>query len=86
MALGTEIAVNVADRALGTLLPMPMVPSKVASEIEQRGSKALDSDFSYEFNRDKAIKRLANSNKVVGLVDGLLKQNKNLIYRINLPL
>lgn len=78
MALGTEIAVNVADRTLGTILPMPMVPSKVADEIQQRGKNQGNTDFYYEFNRDKAIKRLANSNKVVGFVDGLLKENKNL--------
>ena len=77
MALGTEIGVNVVDKLVGSILPMPMVPSKVAEEIQKRASKN-NTDFSYEFNRDKAIKRLANSNKVVGFVDGLLKENKNL--------
>lgn len=81
-ALGTQLAVNVAGGLLGSVLPMPMVPSKVAEELEKRrkdGSGNKATDFNREYNRDKAIITLANSTKVPGFFANLLKENKNLL-------
>ena len=81
-AVGTQLAVNAADRLLGSILPMPMVPSKVAEELQSRGKATSGNkanDFNREYNRDKAIITLANSSKVPGFFANLLKENKNLL-------
>jgi hypothetical protein len=81
-AVGTQLAVNVADRLLGSILPMPMVPSKVAEELQSRGGNGNTkkaTEFNREYNRDKAITILANSSKVPGFFANLLKENKNLL-------
>jgi len=68
-ALGTQLAVNVAGGLLGSVLPMPMVPSKVAEELQTRGKAGSGNkatNFNREYNRDKAITTLANSSKVPG--------------------
>jgi hypothetical protein len=78
----TQLAVNVAGGVLGSVLPMPMVPSKVADELQKRGkagSANKATDFNREYNRDKAIITLANSSKVPGFFANLLKENKNLL-------
>jgi len=72
----------VADRLLGSILPMPMVPSKVAEELQSRGGNGNTkkaTEFNREYNRDKAITILANSSKVPGFFANLLKENKNLL-------
>lgn len=82
VSLGTDIAVDVLDRTLGNLLPSPMVPSKVADEIQKKGNK-FDPDFIHEYNRKRAIIKLSNRKKLPGFVDNLLKQNTNLLSQSN---
>jgi hypothetical protein len=81
-AIGTQLAVNAAGGLLGSILPMPMVPSKVAEELQTRGKAGSGNkatDFNREYNRDKAIITLANSSKVPGFFANLLKENKNIL-------
>lgn len=78
VALGTELAVDIADRTLGALLPTAMVPSKVAEEIDKRGKKGQE-NYKYEYNRQKGLLELANGNKVQGFIKGLLKNNTNAL-------
>jgi hypothetical protein len=78
VAIGTELAIDVADRALGALLPNPMVPTKVADEFEKgRGKKKVD--FIDEFDTPKKILKLNSQKKVPKFIDGLLKNNKNIL-------
>lgn len=94
VAFGTELAVDIADRTLGALLPVAMVPSKVAEELDKKGKKeqtaiaatgGTDKKFNllygHEFNRQKAIIELANSKKVPGFIKGLLKNNTNALQQ-----
>jgi hypothetical protein len=78
VALGTELAIDVADRALGALLPNPMVPTKVAEEFE-KGRNKSKVDFIDEFDTPKKILKLNSQKKVPKFVDGLLKNNKNIL-------
>lgn len=78
VALGTELAIDVADRALGALLPNPMVPTKVAEEFEKGRSKNRV-DFIDEFDTPKKILKLNTQKKVPKFVDALLKNNKNIL-------
>ena len=78
VALGTELAIDVADRALGALLPNPMVPTKVADEFEKGRSKSKI-DFVDEYDTPKKILKLNSQKKVPKFIDGLLKNNKNIL-------
>ena len=78
VALGTELAIDVADRALGALLPNPMVPTKVADEFE-KGRNKKKVDFIDEFDTPKKILKLNSQKKVPKFIDGLLKNNKNIL-------
>lgn len=78
VALGTELAIDVADRALGALLPNPMVPTKVAEEFES-GRKKKKADFIDEYDTPAKILKLNSQKKVPKFVDGLLKNNKNIL-------
>ena len=78
VALGTELAIDVADRALGALLPNPMVPTKVADEFE-KGRSRKKADFIDEFDTPKKILKLNSQKKVPKFVDSLLKNNKNIL-------
>lgn len=78
VALGTELAIDVADRALGSILPNPMVPTKVAEEFEKGRSKRKV-DFIDEFDTPKKILKLNTQKKVPKFVDSLLKNNKNIL-------
>jgi hypothetical protein len=78
VALGTELAIDVADRALGALLPNPMVPTKVADEFE-KGRNKKEINFVDEFDTAKKILKLNSRKKVPKFVDGLLKNNKNIL-------
>jgi hypothetical protein len=78
VALGTELAIDVADRALGALLPNPMVPTKVAEEFEKgRNKKTID--FVDEYDTPQKIVKLNSRKKVPKFIDGLLKNNKNIL-------
>jgi hypothetical protein len=78
VALGTELAIDVADRALGALLPNPMVPTKVADEFE-KGRNKKKVDFIDEFDTPAKILKLNSQKKVPKFIDGLLKNNKNIL-------
>jgi hypothetical protein len=78
VAFGTELAIDVADRALGALLPNPMVPTKVADEFE-KGRNKKKVDFIDEFDTPKKILKLNSQKKVPKFIDGLLKNNKNIL-------
>lgn len=77
-ALGTDILADVASRTLGRLLPEPMIPSKVAEEFE-KGRKKKEQDFVHEYDIDKKIIRLKNKKGIPKLIDGLLKNNKDIM-------
>jgi hypothetical protein len=77
-ALGTELAIDVADRALGVLLPNPMVPTKVAEEFE-KGRNKKEVDFVDEFDTSAKILKLNSRKKVPKFIDSLLKNNKNIL-------
>ena len=78
VALGTELAIDVADRALGALLPNPMVPTKVAQEFE-KGRNKKEVDFVDEFDTSAKILKLNSRKKVPKFIDNLLKNNKNAL-------
>jgi hypothetical protein len=78
VALGTELAIDVADRALGALLPNPMVPTKVADEFE-KGRNKKNVDFIDEYDTPKKILKLNSRKKVPKFIDNLLKNNKNVL-------
>lgn len=78
VALGTELAIDVADRALGALLPNPMVPTKVAEEFEKGRSKKK-ADFINEYDTPTKILKLNSQKKVPKFIDNLLKNNKNIL-------
>lgn len=78
VALGTELAIDVADRALGSLLPNAMVPTKVAQEFES-GYNKKKQYFQNEFDTSKKIIELNNKKKVPGFLKNLLKDNKNAL-------
>jgi hypothetical protein len=78
VAFGTELAIDVADRTLGALLPNPMVPTKVAQEFE-KGYDKKKQYFQNEFDTPKKIIELNNKNKVPGFLKNLLKDNKNAL-------
>lgn len=77
-ALGTDILADVASRTLGRLLPEPMIPSKVAEEFE-KGRAKKEQDFIHEYDIDKKIIRLKNKKGIPKLIDGLLKNNKDIM-------
>jgi hypothetical protein len=84
-ALGTELAVDVADRALGAVLPQPMIPTKVASEFESwyssasQMASATNVNLSLELNTNKKVIELVNKSKAKGFAANLLKSNKNAL-------
>jgi hypothetical protein len=77
-ALGTDILADVASRTLGRLLPEPMIPSKVVEEFE-KGRTKKEQDFVHEYDIDKKIIRLKNKKGIPKLIDGLLKNNKDIM-------
>jgi hypothetical protein len=77
-ALGTDILADVASRTLGRLLPEAMIPSKVAEEF-QKGRAKKEQDFVHEYDIDKRIIRLKNKKGLPKLIDGLLKNNKDIM-------
>jgi hypothetical protein len=78
VALGTELAIDVADRTLGALLPNPMVPTKVADEFQSGYSKKKQY-FQNEFDTSKKVIELNNKKRVPGFLKNLLKDNKNAL-------
>jgi hypothetical protein len=78
VALGTELAIDVADRTLGALLPNPMVPSKVVEEF-QSGYNKKKQYFQNEFDTSKKVIELNSKKKVPGFLKNLLKDNKNAL-------
>lgn len=78
VALGTELAIDVADRTLGALLPNPMVPTKVVQEFES-GRANKSEYFVNEWDIDKRVIKLNSKKKVPKFVDSLLKNNKNIL-------
>jgi hypothetical protein len=78
VALGTELAIDVADRTLGALLPNPMVPSKVVEEF-QSGYNKKKPYFQNEFDTSKKVIELNSRKKVPGFLKNLLKDNKNAL-------
>ncbi len=89
VALGTELAISATDSIKGALFPMPMIPSKVAEELNSRGLKEKSSIgnkkpkdtllFAHEYNRNKALLQLASSGKVPNAIQNILKSNTNAL-------
>jgi hypothetical protein len=89
VALGTELAISATDSIKGALFPMPMIPSKVAEELNKRGLKEKSNIgnkkpkdtllFAHEYNRNKALIQLANSAKVPNAIQNILKSNTNAL-------
>ena len=78
----TPIALNaisdVGSRLLGSILPGPMIPSKVAEEFG-KGYDSNKRDYVRESDIRKKIFDLKNKDKVPGFVNNLLKPNKNIL-------
>jgi hypothetical protein len=78
----TPIALNaisdVGARLLGSILPGPMIPSKVAEEFG-KGYDSNKRDYVRESDIRKKIFDLKNKDKVPGFVNNLLKPNKNIL-------
>jgi len=78
----TPIALNaisdVGSRLLGSILPGPMIPSKVAEEFE-KGYDAGKFEYIRESNTRLKILDLKNKDKVPGFITNLLKPNKNIL-------
>lgn len=76
--LGFDIATDVVSSTLGKLLPEPMIPSKVVQEYE-KGRNKKEADFIHEYDIDKRNLKLNSRKKVPKFVDGLLKNNKDIL-------
>jgi hypothetical protein len=78
----TPLALNaisdVGSRLLGSILPGPMIPSKVAEEFA-KGYDSNKEDYISEYDTRKKIINLKNKDKVPGFVNNLLKANKNIV-------
>ena len=78
----TPIALNaisdVGSRLLGSILPGPMIPSKVAEEFG-KGYDAGKFEYIRESNTRLKILDLKNKDKVPGFITNLLKPNKNIL-------
>jgi hypothetical protein len=78
----TPIALNaisdVGSRLLGSILPGPMIPSKVAEEFA-KGYDAGKFEYIRESNTRLKILDLKNKDKVPGFITNLLKPNKNIL-------
>jgi len=78
----TPIALNaisdVGSRLLGSVLPGPMIPSKVAEEFG-KGYYSNKNDYVREFDTNRKILDLKNKDKVPGFITNLLKPNKNIL-------
>jgi len=78
----TPIALNaisdIGSRLLGSILPGPMIPSKVAEEFG-KGYDSNKRDYIRESDIRKKIIDLKNKDKVPGFVNNLLKPNKNIL-------
>jgi hypothetical protein len=78
----TPIALNaisdIGSRLLGSILPGPMIPSKVAEEFG-KGYDSNKTDYVREFDTNRKILDLKNKDKVPGFINNLLKPNKNIL-------
>ena len=78
----TPLALNaisdVGSRLLGSILPGPMIPSKVAEEFG-KGYDSNKEDYISEYDTRKKIINLKNKDKVPGFANNLLKSNKNIV-------
>ena len=78
----TPIALNaisdVGSRLVGSILPGPMIPSKVAEEFA-KGYDAGKFEYIRESNTRLKILDLKNKDKVPGFITNLLKPNKNIL-------
>ena len=78
----TPLALNaisdVGSRLLGSILPGPMIPSKVAEEFA-KGYNAGKFEYIREYNTRLKILDLKNKDKVPGFITNLLKPNKNIL-------
>ena len=77
-AISLNAISDVGGRLLGSILPGPMIPSKVAEEF-QKGYDKFKPGYRNEFDINVKIIDLKKADKVPGALNNVLKANKNLM-------
>lgn len=77
-AISLNAISDVGSRLLGSILPGPMIPSKVAEEF-QKGYNASKPGYRNEFDINVKIIDLKKADKVPGALNNVLKANNNLM-------
>ena len=77
-AISLNAISDIGGRLLGSILPGPMIPSKVAEEF-QKGYDKYKPGYRNEFDINVKIIDLKKADKVPGALNNVLKANKNLM-------
>jgi hypothetical protein len=77
-AISLNAISDIGSRVLGSILPGPMIPSKVAEEF-QKGYDKKKAGYLNEFDINVKIIDLKKADKVPGALNNVLKANKNLM-------